>query len=460
MIPLGADDAVIRFLRILTLADYNTRVVIFGVVMLGIAGGVIGSFLLLRRRALLADAVGHAALPGVAGAFILLTILGMNARSLPLLLTGALLSGLAGMAFVLLINRFTKLSEEAALGIVLSVFFGFGIALLGIIQQMRGASAAGLGSFIYGRTASMLRADALLIGISALVIVLVAILLFKELRLYTFDQDFAAGDGWPVHKLDVLLMSLAVAVTVLGLQAVGIMLVIAILIIPPAAARFWTDRLSRMVLIAAAIGATGGYIGAGISAMAPRLPAGAVIVCVMGGLFVLSLIFGSTHGLVPRALDELRLRKQNRRHHILRCFYECGEAVDNHEQPLPFELVSKARAWNSGEFKRALSEARRADLVDRTQDGELVLTEKGQIAAQRITRNHRLWEIYLLEHADVAAAHVDQGADFIEHVLGNELVAELESSLRIQGHIPDSVHELAAESPIGAQGATRWEADR
>jgi len=293
MTPLGSSSGMNQLLRVLTLADYNTRVVIFGVVMLGIAGGVIGTFLLLRRRALLADAVGHAALPGVAGAFMLLTALGMNARSLPLLLTGALLSGLAGMGCVLLINRFTRLSEEAALGIVLSVFFGFGIALLGMIQQMRGASAAGLGSFIYGRTASMLRADAQLIGISALGIVVIATLLFKEFRLYTFDQDFAAGDGWPVHKLDVLLMSLVVGVTVLGLQAVGIILVIAVLIIPPAAARFWTDRLSRMVVISALIGAVGGYIGAGISAMAPRLPAGAVIVCVTGVLFVFSLIFGS-----------------------------------------------------------------------------------------------------------------------------------------------------------------------
>lgn len=436
-----------QLLRVLTLADYNTRVVIFGVVMLGIAGGVIGTFLLLRRRALLADAVGHAALPGVAGAFMLLTALGMNARSLPLLLTGALLSGLAGMGCVLLINRFTRLSEEAALGIVLSVFFGFGIALLGMIQQMRGASAAGLGSFIYGRTASMLRADAQLIGISALGIVVIATLLFKEFRLYTFDQDFAAGDGWPVHKLDVLLMSLVVGVTVLGLQAVGIILVIAVLIIPPAAARFWTDRLSRMVVISALIGAVGGYIGAGISAMAPRLPAGAVIVCVTGVLFVFSLIFGSTHGLLPRALDELRLRKQTRRHHVLRCLYECGEAVYNHDQPIPFERISEARAWNARELKAALEDAGRAGLVRRTHTGEFALTERGKVEAHRITRNHRLWEIYLLEHADVAASHVDQGADFIEHVLGNELVAELERSLRIQDHTPGSIHELAVEAP-------------
>lgn len=447
MIPLGSSSGMNQLVRVLTLADYNTRVVIFGVTMLGIAGGVIGSFLLLRRRALLADAVGHAALPGVAGAFMLLTALGMNARSLPLLLTGALLSGLAGMGCVLLINRFTRLSEEAALGIVLSVFFGFGIALLGMIQQMQGASAAGIGSFIYGRTASMLRADAQLIGISALGIVVIATLLFKEFRLYTFDEDFAAGDGWPVHKLDVLLMSLVVGVTVLGLQAVGIILVIAVLIIPPAAARFWTDRLSQMVVISALIGAVGGYIGAGISAMAPRLPAGAVIVCVTGVLFVFSLIFGSTHGLLPRALDELRLRKQTRRHHILRCLYECGEAVYDHNQPMPFSHLSTARVWNPGELTAALDDACNAGLVRRTHNGEFALTEKGKVEAHRITRNHRLWEIYLLEHADVAASHVDQGADFIEHVLGSELVAELERSLQIQDHTPGSIHELAAEAP-------------
>ena len=437
-----------RLVRVLMLADYNTRVVVFGVVMLGIAGGVIGVFLLLRRRALLADAVGHAALPGVAGAFIVLTALGADARSLPLLLTGALISGLAGMGCVLLINRLTKLSEEAALGIMLSVFFGFGIALLGIIQQMRGASAAGLGSFIYGRTASMIRADALLIGFAALGIVVLATLLFKELRLYTFDEDFAAGDGWPVHGLDILLMSLVVGVTVLGLQAVGIVLVIAVLIIPPAAARFWTDSLAKMVLISAVIGALGGYIGAAISAMAPRLPAGAVIVCVTGSMFLFSLFFGKTHGVVPLAVDALKLRRQTRLHHILRCLYECGEAIYDHSKPISIRTLRESREWGAQELERAIHTAEKAGHLRETRERAYLLTEKGRVEAHRITRNHRLWEIYLLEHADVAASHVDQGADFIEHVLGTELVAELERSLSIEELTPGSVHHLPAEQGV------------
>ncbi len=432
-----------RLLRVLILADYNTRVVMFGTVMLGVAGGVVGVFLLLRRRALLADAVSHAALPGVAAAFMLIMAFGGNPRSLPLLLLGALVSGLLGMGCVLFISRFTRLSQDAALGIVLSVFFGFGIVLLGIIQRMRGAPAAGLNSFIYGRTASMIRSDALLIGTAALVVLVLTVVLFKEFRLFTFDPGFAAGDGWPVQRLDALLMTLVVSVTVIGLQAVGIILVIAILVLPPATARFWTDRLSVLVLLSALIGATGAYVGTALSASIPRMPAGAAIVVSHGALFVLSMLFGTVRGIVHELFARRRLARTTLKQNLLRALYECEEAGDVHSAETQWTYLMHTRGWSIRELKHAVRLLRLDQAVYRSPEGQWLFTESGRVQAARVTRNHRLWEVYLLEHADTATAHVDQGADFIEHVLGDALVAELEKAVpRFGKVVPNSVHVI------------------
>ncbi len=439
-----------RFMRVLMLADYNTRIVMFGTVLLGIAGGVIGTFLLLRRRALLADAVSHAALPGVVGAFLLAVAVGTGGRSLPVLLAGALVSGLLGMGCVMLITRFTRLSQDAALGIVLSVFFGFGAALLGIVQKMRGAQAAGLNSFIYGSAASMIRTDALLIGLAAAVVVVLAALLFKEFRLLTFDPAFAAGDGWPVGRLDLLLMSLVVAITVLGLQAVGIVLVIAILIVPAASARFWTESLLVMVLVAALIGAVGSYLGTAVSALAPRLPAGAVIVAALGALFLVSFLFGGSRGVVRAMTTRSRVIRRTVRQNLLRVLYECEESGLDHDADEQMRYLSASRRWTPRTLRRMLRRLEREQLVYRVPGEQRQLTRTGRYEAMRITRNHRLWEVYLLEHADTAAAHVDHGADSIEHVLGDALVAELEEAVpRFGKTLPQSPHALVQEEQGG-----------
>ncbi|MEX2443972.1 MAG: iron chelate uptake ABC transporter family permease subunit [Alkalispirochaeta sp.] len=432
-----------RLIRVLTLADYNTRIVMFGTITLGIAGGIVGVFLLLRRRALLADAVSHAALPGVAGAFLLTVALGGDPRSLPLLMTGALVSGLLGMGCVLMISRFTRLSQDAALGIVLSVFFGLGIALLGIIQKMSGAPAAGLDSFIYGKAATIIREDALLIGSVALAIILITGLLFKEFRLLTFDPEFAVGDGWPVQRLDLILMALVVAVTVIGLQAVGIILIVAILILPPVAARFWTDRLLPMVFLSAIFGALGGWIGTSISALAPRLPAGAVIVVSLGSLFLVSFLFGADRGVI-RVIHRTRATaRRTLRQHLLRAFFEYEESGGSADAEEQHHYVARLRGWGTSRYHRAVRMLARDRAIYRIAHGPWQFTAGGRAEAARITRNHRLWEVYLLEHADIAPAHVDYGADFIEHVLGDELVAELERALpRFGKTVPQSIHRI------------------
>ncbi|MEC7352723.1 MAG: metal ABC transporter permease, partial [Planctomycetota bacterium] len=332
-----------HLLDLLFLANWNTRIVVLGVVMLGAAGGVVGSFMLLRRRVLIGDAVSHATLPGIAIAFLVATGLGFEGRSMPVLLVGALGAGLLGIAAIQLLNHGRRVSHDAALGVVLSTFFGTGVALLGVAQQHPSASVAGLESFIYGKTASMLQADAILIGAVALGTGAVCLLFFKEFRLVCFDPGFARGRGLSVLKLDLLLMSLVVSVVIVGLQAVGVVLVIAILVIPAASARFWTDSTGRMVLIAGGLGALGGWIGAVASAIAPRLPSGALVVLALGGLFLLSLCFGGRRGLLHQGIQSGRRRRRIRREHALRAILECLEVAAKDDCTL--QAVAERRGW-------------------------------------------------------------------------------------------------------------------
>lgn len=446
---VASDGSVIRDIwHVLSLADYNTRLVVLGTASLGVAAGLIGSFLLLRKRALMGDALSHATLPGICLAFMVMVAFGGTGKFFPGLLLGAAATGLLGVGSVMFIIRFTRLKDDAALGIVLSVFFGLGAALLGLIQDMPQGSAAGLESFIYGKTASIIHADLMLIVGVAVAVSIACVFFYKELKLLCFDDDFAASQGWPVTWLDLLMLSLVTAVTVIGLQAVGLILVIALLIIPPAAARFWTERLSWMMFAAALIGAACGWLGASLSAMTPKLPAGAVIVLVATAVFLFSMVFGASRGVVVRAVRHISLVRTVGRQHLLRAMFEIVESLDPHAKqshPVPFKQLLSKRSWSAVRLRRLIASAQSEGLLARGLAGQTRLTERGLVEAARVARNHRLWEHYLITHADIAPSHVDRDADMIEHVLGPEMVAKLEQGLGqrdAETKIPPSPHTI------------------
>jgi manganese/zinc/iron transport system permease protein len=353
-------------------------------------------------------------------------------------------------------NR-TRLKDDAALGIVLSVYFGFGIALMGLITRMEAGNAAGLSSFIYGKTASMLFFDAMLIALTAAAVILFCVLFFKEFALICFDAAYGATQGWPVKRLDFLMMTLVVVVTVIGLQAVGIILVVALLIIPASAARFWTYNLRYMLGLSGLFGAISGMLGAGISALMANLPAGAIIVLAASAVFVFSMVFGSARGLLRMVLERARMRRQILREHLLRDAYEWIEstavlkhrgkesAADSRPGSRPDELLAR-RAWSSGQFLRTIRRLRADSMLTTDDSGKLHLTESGFQAAKAVVRKHRLWEAYLISHADVATATVDLSADRIEHVLDADIVRELEQLLPDIGAAepPRSPHALQA----------------
>lgn len=290
-------------------AGYNTIVVMLGAAALGAATGIVGVFAMLRRRALVADAVAHATLPGVALGFITAVSLGFSGRSLPFLFIGAALTAiLAALAIQWITNR-TRLTEDTAIASVLATFFALGIVLLTVIQTLKTGGQAGLDIYLLGATAGMLRDEAITLALFSLVVAAIVALLFKELTLISFDAEYARAHGFPVRLLDLAILGLVLAVVVIGLRVVGLVLIVALLITPPAAARFWTDHTGRMTIVSALIGAFSAYFGAAISAISPDTPTGAVIVLVAFVLLLISVFLGSARGILVRALGARKLRR-------------------------------------------------------------------------------------------------------------------------------------------------------
>lgn len=273
--------------------DYTLRTVALGAAVLGIVSGVLGCFAVLRRQALLGDAMSHAALPGIALAFML------TGRREPLfLLIGAALAAWLAALFILAVTRTTRVKEDSGLALSLAVFFGFGLVLLSWVQQRPDAAQAGLKSFLFGQAAALVERDVwTMVALGAPALLCVA-LCWKQFKLISFDPEYAASLGMPVRGMSILLTTLIVVAIVIGLQTVGVVLMSAMLVAPAAAARQWTDRLSLMVLLAALFGALAGVLGAVISATARGMATGPTIVLCMGAITVVSLLLAPNRGLV------------------------------------------------------------------------------------------------------------------------------------------------------------------
>ncbi|HVR97868.1 MAG TPA: iron chelate uptake ABC transporter family permease subunit [Thermoanaerobaculia bacterium] len=409
--------------------SFTARNVLIGATLLGGLGGMLGSFALLRRQSLLGDALAHAALPGVCIAFLL-----TGSKSPLPLFTGALAAGLAGALLILATVRWSRIKEDSAIGIILSVFFGIGIVLLTYIQKLPAGNQSGLDKYLFGQAATLVVEDLQVMAVLGAIVLAVVLALFKELKLLTFDSGFAASIGLPVRRLEVLMTLLLVVVVVVGLQTVGVVLIVATLITPAAAARQWTDRLGAMVALSAGIGAAAGVVGSLASATVPRLPTGPVIVVVSSTVLILSLLFAPGRGLLWGLLRERQVASRIRRENLLKDLYRLGESGeggdggDGEDSWASWPDLMGVRGQSGGELERSVRRLIAAGLLERRGDS-LRLTPAGLEAAGNVVRKHRLWEVYLTRRLDLAVDHVHRDAEAMEHALSDEAVDHLEEIL-------------------------------
>ncbi len=372
---------------------------------------------------------------------------------------GAAISGTLGGLVVLGLRHLLRIREDAALGIVLSTFFGAGVALIGVVMKMPGGNASGLEDFIYGKTAAMTIEDAWLSGSLAGGILLVVVLLSKELKILCFDSELAQSQGWPIVWLDLLLVGLVVVVTIIGLQAVGLIMVIALLVVPAASARFWSHQLSTILLASAAIGGLSCGIGTLISASLTKMPSGATIVLVACGFFMLSFLYGKERGVVWSFLRLYRLQCQQQQQHLLRSMWEILEAQQKLDSEvtsrpsasLSIQEVAYERRWSNFQLRRYALQLERLGLVALRADNQLQLTPRGLVIARRLVREHRLLELYFIDQTAVSEGTADRGADYLEHSLSPEIVWELDGTMRDSDSapMPPNPHRLRSETVPG-----------
>ncbi|PJZ00128.1 manganese ABC transporter permease [Bacillus vallismortis] len=423
----------------LQLQHPNTQWVLAGTLLLGAASGVLGSFVLLRKQSLIGDAMAHSALPGVCLAFVF-----TGQKSLPFLLLGAALAGLLGMWCIQLIPRLSKTKEDSAIGIVLSVFFGVGIILLTYIQQQGAGSQSGLDSFLFGQAASLVRQDIILIaGVSA-VLLLLCIVFFKEFTFITFDLAFAKGLGMPVRFLNGLLACLIVCAVVIGLQTVGVILMAAMLITPAIAARYWTERLTGMIVIAGLIGGVSGAAGTLLSTTMKGMATGPLMIISATAIFLFSMICAPKRGLAAKTIRLIRLRRKTCRDQVLLTIYE---QYEQNGLDVTAEGVRKKRRLSPSLCHKVLNDLEKEGCIVRKEKGLWQMTRAGIEKGYHIALKHRMYEVYLMHEMELANIEIDQ-EHFDPDRLPEETRERLFSLLKLYGRMP----ELQKASPDSEKG--------
>ena len=365
---------------------YTDAVVALGAAILGVTAGVLGAFAVLRGRSLVGDALAHAALPGVAIAFIV-----TGAKDAGSLLVGAGVAGMAGALLMVAIERTSRIRPDAAIGVVLSSFFSLGIVLLTYIADLNNANQAGLQNYLFGQAAGLLERDLAVMGALSLASLAAVVVGFRALKVTLFDPGFAGSVGLPVRVLEVFMTALIVVAVIVGVRAVGAILMVALLVAPTVAARQLTGRLGRTLILAGVIGATVGVLGSLLS-MRAEVPTGPVIVLVGFAVVVLSVLLAPGRGVCWRAWKLRRDRRRARNESVL-----VDLETTLHAGPPPTE---QELALLSGrprrELPRALRDLRRTGMLE-SQGERIFLSEAGAGAAQAVLERRELWTLWL-EH--------------------------------------------------------------
>lgn len=413
------------FLEFISFSDPTVRYVTLSVMLLASCTAVIGVFSLLQKKSLAGDAIAHAVLPGICIAFLF-----SGTKSYSFLIAGAFITSWLAMFLIDYIPAHSKIKEDAATAMVLSVFFGAGMVVLTYIQHKGNAEQAGLHSFLFGKAASLMKEDMILLCSLAILLFIIVVLFFKEFRVVIFDKHFAHTIGLPVKAIEQVLRILAVVAIVIGIQAVGIVLMAAMLITPPAAARFWTDRLSKMVLLSAAIGMMGGFSGAYVSYTTLSMPTGPWIVMVVAMIALASFMLAPKKGIFAKLWRQRRYQEKVSLENILKSFYEIGDGENDFYAARTIENLQSNRPFKTSRLKHGIRKLLRKKYLVQRQGGTFALTEAGKEAGARVLKLHLLWEAYLTKYLKIKPDHVHEDAESIEHIITPELEKELESLLK------------------------------
>lgn len=413
--------------RFLSMRDDVVRTALLGSVFLGISCGLLGSFIVVRKLSLFGDTLSHAVLPGVAIGYLV-----AGYKDPFAIFIGATVAGILGTVMVNLIKKTTHIKEDSSLGMVLAGFYGIGIVLMNRIQKLPSGTQSGLDKFLFGQAAALSPTEVWMIAGVAIAAVVLVLLFYRQFLIGSFDIGFAKSMGLPAGLFHYLIMMLLAFTVVVSLQAVGAVLVSAMLVIPAASAYLVTDRMHRMLVLASVFGVFSGVLGAFFSFLGNSLPTGPLMVLASSSVFGLCFLFSPKHGLVSRWRRRRSSTNRIRNENTLKAIYQVRESYGFAGEGVKMKDLSRRINETPEVAKRRVLELVSVGMCDLKEiNGEsfAFLDPTGWLRACAVVRNHRLWELYLTNQAEYEPDHVHDDAEVIEHVLGEETVRRLERLL-------------------------------
>lgn len=396
--------------------DPVARKVILGVAIIGAVSGIVGTFSFLRKKTLVADAISHSVFPGICLGFMF-----AETKDPIVLMIGASIIGWFSVWMIDYIVRSSKLSEDTAIALVSTFFFAIGSVLLSVISKSQNSEQTGLKNFLFGKAATMTTFDVEVFLIISILIIILVVLFFKPFQLLCFNSDYAKSIGIRVNQIEFLLSTLTVMTVAIGIQAVGVVLMSALLIAPAASARYWTNKLSSMLIIAAVFGLFSGIAGVVLSTMRDNMPTGPWIVFALFSFTLITLLFAPKKGWVSIRNRNKTNTRQILEENILKTFFQLKE--EGMEQITVRQFLEK-RAIDTSVLEKTIKQMIKKKMLQ--EDGLYYsLTVNGSIEAARIVRSHRLWELYLTKRMNFKDDHIHGTAETIEHLITPEIEKEL-----------------------------------
>lgn len=397
-----------------------------GACILAFASAIVGSFAFLQRKTLVGDAVSHAILPGICLAFIF-----TETKNPAILLTGAFISGWISALCINFISEKSKIKNDTAISIVLSLFFGIGITLMSYIQtnpKYAHSNKSGLSNYLFGSITSITSSDLIFFSIIATLTLGIIILFYKQLKAVSFDPEYSKSIGINTQFIQNLLTALMVLSIVLGIKAVGVVLMAGMIITPAAVARFWTNRLKTLLFFAVLIAVFSCVLGSYISYISAG-PTGPWIIILLSFIAIISFFFAPKKGILARKWKQIQFKQKMLEENILKAIYQHQEKKDDFTATLSFEDILITRSFLPNQLDKGLKKLVKQGYLKQTETKKYHFTPEGLRKGQRTTKLHRLWELYLTNYMKIASDHVHEDAETIEHILTPELEAKLEAFL-------------------------------
>ncbi len=390
--------------------------VLIGVSLIGSLSGVVGTYAFLRRKSLVSDAVSHSVLPGICVGFLY-----SGTKDPSWLIAGSLLTGLISVWFIDYLVRTTKLSEDTAIAFSATFFFALGSVLLSVVISGDNPEKNGLKDYLFGKAATLSFRDIRFFIYGGLSIGLLILAFFRQFKILAFNPDFAGTVGINRRATEFLLSVLTVLTVSLGIQAVGVVLMSALIIGPAATARYWTDNFGKMLLLAGATGWLASSLGVFVSGLQENMPTGPWVVSFLFLFVMISLVAAPKKGWISLWKKRRENRRRMESENVLKACYQLQES--GKVSVTAKDLLEK-RAFEPAALYRILRLLEARGMIERS-GRNYRLTEKGSAEAARVVRLHRLWELYLAKRMNFREDHLHGSAETVEHLLTPEIEAEL-----------------------------------